>query len=143
MLAGSRNCRPTRHMLIVEPGHLAKDLAWVADLRRRDQERIGLDSGIEKDGETFHCRLTIPGEGDPGHDSEPVKNSTVAWPSWVTPLRFIARGMVNARIFRSSHSERFSTYQTSISRRSGHGVALRPLICAQPVTPGRTSCRRA
>ena len=43
----------------------------------------------------------------------------------------------------SSHRLRWSTYQTSSANLSSQLMALRPLTCAQPVTPGRTSCRRA
>ena len=35
-----------------------------------------------------------------------------------------------------------STYQMSSSIRSLHGMRVRPLTCAQPVMPGRTSSRR-
>jgi len=48
---------------------------------RRDHERKRPDSRLEKDGETVHGRLTVTGERDPGHPSEPVKYWTVAWPS--------------------------------------------------------------
>jgi len=46
---------------------------------------------------------------------------------------------VSARILRSSQIERLSTYQTSSASFSSHEIALRPLICAHPVMPGRTS----
>src|SRR5260221_369674 len=49
---------------------------------------------------------------------------------------------VIARIFRSSHTERWSTYQMSSSMRSLHGSVARPFTCAQPVMPGFTSSRR-
>ena len=47
------------------------------------------------------------------------------------------------RILRSRPRLQLSTYQTSISSLSSHARALRPLTCAQPVSPGRTSWRRA
>ena len=46
------------------------------------------------------------------------------------------------RMRRSSAGVRFSTYQTSSSIRSSHGIPARPLTCAQPVSPGLTSRRR-
>ena len=43
----------------------------------------------------------------------------------------------------SNQKVRWSTYQTSRANFSSQEMALRPLTCAQPVTPGFTSMRRA
>ena len=53
------------------------------------------------------------------------------------------RPIVRRRISRSRRNERRSTYSTSRLSRSSHETALRPDTCARPVTPGRTSWRRA
>ena len=58
-------------------------------------------------------------------------------PRRITPVT------VSRMMRRSRRSERCSTYQTSRSSWSSQDSALRPLTCAQPVTPGRTSWRRA
>src|SRR5699024_2392316 len=50
--------------------------------------------------------------------------------------------IVKNTILISSQNDWLSTYQTSSLNLSSQLIALRPLICAQPVTPGRTSCRR-
>jgi len=50
---------------------------------------------------------------------------------------------VPQRILISSQRLTRSTYHTSSSNFSSQLTALRPLICAQPVMPGSTSCRRA
>ena len=44
---------------------------------------------------------------------------------------------------KSSRNETWSTYQTSNSNLCVHEMAFRPLTCAHPVIPGRTSWRRA
>src|SRR5581483_7338263 len=61
-------------------------------------------------------------------------------PLYVPPKR--ANGVL-ARIFKSSHGDRCSTYQRSSSIRSSHGSVARPWTWAQPVIPGFTSSRRA
>ena len=60
-------------------------------------------------------------------------------PLYVPPNR---ASSIRRRIFRSTLGERCSTYQTSSSIRSAQGRVVRPLICAQPVSPGLTSRRR-
>lgn len=69
----------------------------------------------------------------------------VSTPSWgvVVPWRDTTLPIVINRIRRSSQSDLLSAYQTSKSNFSGHEMLVRPLTCAHPVIPGRTSCRRA
>src|SRR5260370_437634 len=74
--------------------------------------------------------------------SVPRNSDMVVCPSWVIPSRRRTPATVRARIFMSSQRLQFSTYQTSSSNLRSQLKALRPLICAQPVRPGITSCRR-
>ena len=62
-----------------------------------------------------------------------------------SPVRWTARSTwrtVIARILTSSDRLQLSTYQTSSSSRSSNRSACRPFTAAQPVIPGRISCRR-
>ena len=86
-------------------------------------------------------RIVRPGHGPLGSGSG--SSGIVAWPSWLTPWRRSTSPTVAARMRRSRRTGRWSTYHRSSSSRSSQVVVLRPLICAQPVSPGRTSCRRA
>ncbi len=63
--------------------------------------------------------------------------------AWLTPLRRSTTFAVGPGCAGPAVTDWWSTYQTSMARRSRHDVALRPFTCAQPVTPGRTSSRRA
>ena len=72
-----------------------------------------------------------------------MNSGIVASPSALIPSRFSTFHAVMARIFRSSRKDRLSTYQTSRANFSSQVIAFRPLICAHPVIPGFTSCRRA
>src|ERR1700730_6765928 len=77
--------------------------------------------------------------------SLPGKGAGVARPGWLMSSRLIylpASQTVSHRIFISSHSDWRSTYHTSNLNFFGQVSALRPLICAQPVIPAGTSCRR-
>ena len=65
----------------------------------------------------------------------------VAWASWLMPDAG-TRSWCPPRMRRSSATRRCSTYQTSRSSRRSHVMWFRPLTCAHPVTPGRTSSRR-
>src|SRR5699024_3115037 len=58
-------------------------------------------------------------------------------PSPLTTFRTVPN-----RMRMSSQSDQLSAYQTSSSNFCSHGSSLRPLICASPVMPGVTSCRR-
>src|SRR5581483_5539628 len=128
----------------------------VEELRLRLLVDVRLDGGRQQHRDPLHERievsalaaslLRLPREpaaaGGAGEQREQVAHVGARQPP-VSPLyvpRKSARG-VRARIFRSSSGERCSTYQTSSSIRSAHGSAARPLICAQPVMPGRTSSR--
>ena len=53
-------------------------------------------------------------------------------PSWKTVL---------ARMRASRPSDQFCTYQASWRKRTGQGISSRPLICDQPVIPGRIDRR--
>ena len=48
---------------------------------------------------------------------------------------------VKYKIFISSLKDRFCSYQASSSNFFSHAIAVRPLTCAQPVTPGSTLWR--
>ena len=50
---------------------------------------------------------------------------------------------VMSRILTSNQKDQLSTYQTSSLKRFSQSSAFRPCICAQPVSPGTTSWRRA
>ena len=78
----------------------------------------------------------------PPRPASSSKRGMVAWPSALMPSRFRTLTTVIRRILRSSPSDQWSTYQTSSARRRSQLVALRPCTAAQPVIPGRTSCRR-
>src|SRR5690554_2365360 len=66
----------------------------------------------------------------------------VASPSALIPSRTKTFFTVSHNILISNQNERLSTYHTSSLNLSSQLMALRPLISAQPVTPGRTSWRR-
>jgi hypothetical protein len=66
--------------------------------------------------------------------------TVVACPWSDTPCRVTITQSARSRMRTSSHWLRWSTYQTSSSSLSSHGPSMRPLIGAQPVMPGRTSC---
>src|SRR5690554_573286 len=76
------------------------------------------------------------------HESLPVNLAMVASPSALIPSRTNTFFTVRNRILISNHSERLSIYHTSSLNFSSQLSELRPLTCAQPVTPGRTSWRR-
>src|SRR5690606_28894320 len=78
-----------------------------------------------------------------GVGSLPMNRGRKASPSAPTPWRPRTRRIVIARIFKSSRSEWWSTYQVSSSNFSSQLTLLRPITWAQPVIPGRTSWRRA
>src|SRR5262249_53641928 len=77
------------------------------------------------------------------HGSLPRKTGTDALPSGVMPRRRATLVKVLRRIWMSTASDTFSTYQRSQSNFCSHVSAFRPLTCAQPVMPGSTSWRRA
>src|SRR5690606_19594010 len=99
-----------------------------------DEDR---DGPARRAGGVAHSTSVAPSRPDPGNSGR------VAWPSWLMPSRRATLATVAARMRRSSASDRLSTYQTSMSSCSSQPSALRPLAWAQPVRPGRTSCRRA
>ena len=89
-------------------------------------------------GEDHDERADEPEPGRPPLRHSSARHPPVA-PLYVPPNR--ASG-VRSRIRRSTRGERCSTYHTSSSIRSAHGSVARPWICAQPVSPGRTSSLR-
>src|SRR5580658_6734889 len=72
-----------------------------------------------------------------------MNSGIVAWPAWLIPRRQAIARSVRPAIRRSSPRLLRSTYQTSRANFSSHERELRPCTCAQPVMPGRTSCRRS
>src|SRR5690554_4169034 len=68
----------------------------------------------------------------------PTNLLMVASPSALMPSRTTTFLTVKKIILISSQNERLSTYHTSSLNLSSQLMALRPLICAQPVIPGRT-----
>src|SRR5690606_1415349 len=78
--------------------------------------RVGNDAAMASgthDGQSSHC-------------SSPMNLRMVASPWALTPRRLRTRRTVMASIFRSSQKLRWSTYQTSSSKRSSQSTALRP-----------------
>ena len=88
-------------------------------------------------------RAPVTGRPRPGRCRSRGTRGGSAWPSWLMPSRLATLRTVATMISMSRRSERFSTYQTSMSSWSSQVRALRPLACAHPVMPGRTSWRRA
>ena len=74
--------------------------------------------------------------------SDPLKAGIEASPAALIPSRINTLRTVSHKICRSSQKLRLSTYHTSSANFSSQLIAFRPLTCAQPVIPGRTSCRR-
>ena len=74
---------------------------------------------------------------------DPLNTGIVSDEDALTPLRRKTRIAVRKSILTSSKTETWSTYQTSSSNFLSQEIALRPFTWAQPVIPGRTSCRRA
>ncbi len=102
---------------------------------RRDGVKIVSDG----DGCCSHA-MSVP------DSSSPRKGAGVAAPRLVDvlPLDLLpAFQTVSHRIFISSRSDWGSTYHTSNLNFFGQVSALRPLVCAQPVIPGGTSCSGA
>src|SRR5665647_1145056 len=73
----------------------------------------------------------------------PRNSGIVASPAALIPSRRTTDRTVASRILRSPRREWWSTYSTSNRNLSSQPTALRPETCARPVSPGRTSCRRA
>ena len=75
--------------------------------------------------------------------SFPMNSSMVARPGCDIPSPDSIFQTVMRKMRISSQKDQWSTYQTSSLNFSSQVMALRPLICAQPVMPGSTSWRRA
>ena len=87
-------------------------------------------------------RVDFDASGAPG-STGPANSRMVASPAAETPRRRTRFASVRTAIRKSSQNDAFSTYHTSCLKRASHDSRLRPLTCAQPLRPGRTSCRRA
>ena len=58
----------------------------------------------------------------------------------LTPSDLKTFATVKNKIFKSDLKLMLAVYQISSANFSSQEMALRPLICAHPVIPGRTSC---
>ena len=98
--------------------------------------------GLSECAWDFNSPGGVPGFGPIG-ETRSLPSFLSRLPEAEMPSRRKTAATVMRRMRRSRERLRFSTYQTSRARRSGHVRAFRPFTCAQPVMPGGTSWRRA
>src|SRR5271157_1054895 len=122
--------------------HLRTPAPRVVIERPGDIERSQRAQGSDDDlGMT--TRADDPDQPHEPLPSDPRNGTTVTSPRPEMPSRRRTLTRVIVRILASSLNDQWSTYQVSSRNFSSQSIAFRPLTCAQPVIPGRTSWRLA